>query len=69
MKKVSALTALLIGLAVVGADTDKASTQGTRTGNEMLPACRTFLEGPGLVEHATVEQALRGQPRRKSAVS
>ena len=41
-------------------DTHEASAQGhTRTGNEMLPVCRAFLEGPGLFEHATAEQALR----------
>ncbi len=60
MKTLPAVAALLIGHAVVGADTHEASAQGhTRTGNEMLPVCRAFLESPGLFEHATAEQALR----------
>ena len=57
---VAALLIRLIGLAVVGAGTHEAAAQGhTRTGNEMLPACRAFLEGPKLFEHATAEQAVR----------
>src|SRR5713101_1917408 len=58
MKTLPAVAAL--ALAVVGADTHEASAQGhASTGNEMLPTCRAFLEGPGLLEHATAEQALR----------
>src|SRR6266498_344771 len=57
---VAALLIRLIGLAVVGAGTHEAAAQGhTRTGNEMLPACRAFLEGSKLFEHATAEQAVR----------
>ena len=60
MQTLPAAAALVIGLAVVGADTHEASAQGhNSTGNEMLPLCRAFLEGPGLLEHATAEQALR----------
>src|SRR6266540_5030739 len=60
MQTLPAAAALVIGLAVVGADTHEASAQGhNSTGNEMLPLCRAFLEGPGLLEHATPEQALR----------
>jgi hypothetical protein len=44
--KTSPVTALLIGLAVAGAGAHEVAAQGhTRTGNEMLPACRAFLEG------------------------
>jgi hypothetical protein len=60
MQTLPAVAALVIGLAIVGADTHEVSAQGhASTGNEMLPLCRAFLEGPGLLEHATAEQALR----------
>ena len=60
MKTLPAVAAMVVGLAVVGADTHEASAQGhASTGNEMLPTCRAFLEGPGLLGHATPEQALR----------
>jgi hypothetical protein len=55
---VAALLIALTGLGL-GAAQDAAGQGRTRTGNEMLPACRAFLEGPRLNEHATTEEALR----------
>jgi Rap1a immunity proteins len=51
--------ALLIGLTVVANTQETAWQQGGRTGKEMLPICRAFLEGPKLAEHATAGQALQ----------
>jgi hypothetical protein len=52
------MAALLSGLALAGLR--EAAAQGdTRTGTEMLPHCRAFLEGPASFEHATPEQTLR----------
>jgi hypothetical protein len=56
----TAIAALLSALALAGADMREAVAQGANpTGTEMLPACRAFLEGSGLFEHATREQTLR----------
>jgi hypothetical protein len=55
-----AIAALISGLALAGSQMREAAAQGdTRTGIEMLPNCRAFLEGPGLLERATQEQILR----------
>jgi hypothetical protein len=52
--------ALIGALALAGTDMREASAQGaTRTGTEMLAACRAFLEGQALFEHATPEEAAR----------
>jgi Rap1a immunity proteins len=60
MNELSATSvALLIGLTFVADPQETAAQQGGRTGKEMLPICRAFLEGPKLVEHATAEQALQ----------
>ena|SRR5215470_6309888 len=51
---------ILALLALAGADTCEGTAQGTvPTGSEMLPACRAFLEGHALSEHATQEEAVR----------
>ena len=52
--------ALLGILAAAGAEMREASAQrDTRTGTEMLPYCRAFLEGPEVLKNATQEQNLR----------
>ena len=51
--------ALLIGLTVVANTQESVAQQPGRTGKEMLPVCRAFLEGRKLIEHATAEQALQ----------
>jgi Rap1a immunity proteins len=51
---------LLTVLALAEAGTYEVTAQAnTRTGTEMLPHCRAFLQGPALFEHAPHEQTLR----------
>ena len=54
------IAALLAILGAVGADMRETSAQkDTRTGTEMLPSCRAFLEGPEALKNATQEENLR----------
>ena len=54
------ITAVLVILGAVGADVRETSAQkDTRTGTEMLPSCRAFLEGPEALKNATQEENLR----------
>jgi Rap1a immunity proteins len=54
------ITAALAILGAVGADIWETSAQkDTRTGTEMLPSCRAFLEGAEALKHATPEENLR----------
>ena len=51
------IAALLAILGAVGADMRETSAQkDTRTGTEMLPSCRAFLEGPEALKNATQEK-------------
>ena len=51
------IAALLAILGAVGADMRETSAQkDTRTGAEMLPSCRAFLEGPEALKNATQEE-------------
>ena len=54
------IASLLAILGAVGADMRETSAQkDTRTGTEMLPSCRAFLEGPEALKSATQEENLR----------
>jgi hypothetical protein len=60
MRRLSKGMALIGALTLAGAGAPEAIAQGdVRTGTEMLRACRAFLEGQALFEHATPEEAAR----------
>src|SRR5436305_6546941 len=65
--RIAALLGIILG--AVGADMRETSAQkDTRTGTEMLPSCRAFLEGPEALKNATQEENLRAGARGLSGL-